>query len=254
MLSSFRLTFEVSRDQWSKLLQSRHRPLIKEYGVAILDTRDIDKFTERSDLHQLISTRHYSTRPLGRRRPPTTTRECVFANTNQVDQDEFPSIIAKSLRVRDAKSSSPGTCVRNIAIVGHSVKRDLRIFQRLGIDVLGIAPLVIILDTHNMARDVLGPTSTRLSGRAPISRLTLAAVLAEIGCHHGENELHNAGNDATYTLFALIALAIRSSQARVLRDHELAKLEHLIRITASRRLSIQQPSTLHPKLYDSLKS
>jgi hypothetical protein len=222
------IDLEVSRDERSKLLQSRHRPLIKEYGVAILDTRDIGRFTERSDLHQLISTRHYShysTRQLGRRRPPVTTRECTFANTNQVGQDEFPSIIAKSLRVRD------GTCVRNIAIVGHSVKHDLRIFQRLGIDVPSIAPLVIILDTHNMARDILGPTSTRLSGRAPISSLTLAAVLAEIGCHHGENELHNAGNDATYTLFALIALAIRSSQARVLRDHELAKLEYLIRIT-----------------------
>jgi hypothetical protein len=112
------------------------------------------------------------------------------------------------------------------------VKRDLRIFQRLGIDVLEIAPLVIILDTHNMARDVLGPSSTRLSGRAPISSYILGALLTEIGCRHDENELHNAGNDATYSLFALIALAIRSSQARVLQEHKLAKLEHLIRITA----------------------
>ncbi|KAK3934073.1 hypothetical protein QBC46DRAFT_359267 [Diplogelasinospora grovesii] len=228
------IDLEVSRDERSKLLQSSDRPLVKEYGVAILDTRDIGGCTDGIGLHQLISTRHYSTRPLERPRRPNRVaiRECIFAHTNQVDPYELPSIIAQSLCVRDAKAPSPRTCFRNIAIVGHSVKHDLRILQRLGIDILGIAPLLVILDTHNMARDVLGPTSTRLGSRAPISSFTLAAVLAEIGCSYDEAELHNAGNDATYTLFALLGLAVRSSLARTLNDAESAKLEDLIRTTA----------------------
>jgi hypothetical protein len=100
-------------------------------------------------LHQLISTRHYSTRPLERPQPSgrVPIRECIFTHTNQVDQDELPSIIAQSLRVEDTKAAPPLTCFRNIAIVGHSVKRDLLILQRLGIDILGIAPLVVI-STH----------------------------------------------------------------------------------------------------------
>lgn len=227
------IDLEVSRDERSYLLQSSiYRPLIKEYGVAILDTRDINECTDGSNLRQLISTQHYATRPVGTALP-RLDRECIFApSTTQIRQDKFPAIIAESLRVRDPKSRSRATRFRNIAIVGHSVKHDLRILQRCGIDVLGIAPLVIILDTHSMGRDVLGPTSTRLCGRAPIGSFTLAAVLAELSCHFDEDGLHNAGNDATYTLLALIALAIRSSQARVLQEHELAGLEHLIRITA----------------------
>lgn len=236
------IDLEVSRDERSKLLQSNDRPLIREYGVAILDTRDIGGYTDEKDLRQLVSTRHYSTRhysarPLQRPQRPARgpIRECIFTHMNQVDPDELPSIIAQSLRVEDTKAAPPPNCFRNIAIVGHSVKLDLRILQRLGIDIFGIAPLVVILDTHNMARDILGPTSTGLGGRAPISSFTLAAVLTEIGCPHNEAELHNAGNDATYTLFALLGLAVRSSQARKLNDAESVRLGDLIRTTAPRQ-------------------
>ncbi len=188
-------------------------------------------------MRQLVSTRHYSTRPLERPERPNRVpiRECIFTHTNQVDPDELPSIIAQSLRVEDAKVTLPPTCFRNVVIVGHSVKHYLRILQRLGIDIRGIAPLVVILDTHNMARDILGLTSTRLGGRAPISSFTLSAVLIEIGCPHDEAELHNAGNDATYTLFALLGLAIRSSQARRLNDAESMRLGDLIRTTTAPR-------------------
>lgn len=115
------------------------------------------------------------------------------------------------------------------------MKRDLRILQRVGINILSIAPHVVILDTRNMARDIPGPISTRLGGRTPISSFTLSAILAALGYSHDEADLHNARNDATCALFALLGLAVRSSQAKRLKNAESARLEHLVRITAPAR-------------------
>ena len=112
------------------------------------------------------------------------------------------------------------------------MKRDLWILQRPGFDILGTTPHVVILDTHNMARDIPGPTSTRLGGRTPISSFTLSAILAALGYSHDEADLYNARNDATYAVFVLLGLAVRSSQAGRLNNAEPARLEHLIRITA----------------------
>ena len=105
----------------------------------------------------------------------------------------------------------------------------------MGINILSIAPHVVILDTRNMARDIPGPISTRLGGRTPISSFTLSAILAALGYSHDEADLHNARNDATYALFALLGLAVRSSQAKRLNNAESARLEHLVRITAPAR-------------------
>ena len=125
MLSWFRLTLEVSRDERSKLLQSNDRPLIREYGIAILDTRDIGGCTDEKSLRQLVSTRHYSTQRLERPKPPgrVPIRKCIFTHTNQADLDKLPSIIAQSLRIEDIKAAPPLTCFQDIAIVGHSGSR-----------------------------------------------------------------------------------------------------------------------------------
>jgi hypothetical protein len=82
-----------------------------------------------------------------------------------------------------------------------------------------------------MARVVLGSGSTRLNGHTPILGFTLSAVLAELQVSHDETKLHNAGNDAAYTLLALFKLAIRRSEARTLSQPELTNLEHLGRLT-----------------------
>ncbi len=57
--------------------------------------------------------------------------------------------------------------------------------------------------------------------------LALGAALKEIKCKYDEDGLHNAGNDATYTIYAILLLGIRSSQARSLHDDELARLHQL---------------------------
>jgi hypothetical protein len=195
------------------------QPVIKEYGISTIDTRHLSRF-ERIEPQNIIVTRHFSTILKDK-----TIRECAFAETNKINQNELPSVIRESLQIQNSN-----TGFRNIIIFGHSVKPDLRILQRLGIDIFTIAPTVVILDTHNMAREVLGSNSIRLNGHAPIIRFTLAAVLAELQVPFDETKLHNGGNGATYTLFLLLKLAIRSGEARTLGKTESINLENLIRL------------------------
>jgi hypothetical protein len=53
-------------------------------------------------------------------------------------------------------------------------------------------------------------------------------------------DLHNAGNDATYTLHAMLMLAITSSQARELTAAETENLERL-QVIAQAELNVSRP-------------
>lgn len=226
------LNLEVSERQRLKALSSNHAPVIREYGVAILDPREIRGCTDKKGLRRLITTQHYQ-RDLAGKPDPTAPPigGCAFSHTNTVIESNFASVITSSLRVKDAKVTDGSTRFRNLAIVGHSLDGDLRILQQRGIDIGSIAPRVVFLDTHQMARAVLGPKSTRLGRHAPVNNFSLSAVLTELGFPHTADELHNAGNKATYTLFALLGLAVTSSQARRLDYAQflrLKQLEHLV--------------------------
>jgi hypothetical protein len=86
----------------------------------------------------------------------TDFQECVFAETHFVSQTNLAATIIASLRIVD--DSSPSSCsVRDIVLVGHSTKNDPRILQRLGVDFYKIAPVITILDTYKMTRNLLGP-------------------------------------------------------------------------------------------------
>lgn len=55
----------------------------------------------------------------------------------------------------------------------------------------------------------------------------MATVLARFGCQPHPSEFHNAGNDAVYTLFAMLLLAIKRADTRAaeLNEGESTSLE-----------------------------
>lgn len=114
-----------------------------------------------------------------------------------------------------------------MVIVGHSTKSDLKILQRLGVDIYVIVPVLAILETYLMARNLLGANAIFLKGTAPMTRFNLGALLAELKCLYEKLDLHNAGNDATFTLHAMLMLAIRSSESRGLDSVERENLARL---------------------------
>ena len=78
-----------------------------------------------------------------------------------------------------------------------------------------VALVLAILDTHLIARNLLGAS------------FKLGALLAELKCPYKSSDLHNAGNDATFTLHAMLMLAIKSPESREMGLVQREKLERL---------------------------
>lgn len=91
---------------------------------------------------------------------------------------------------------------RNIVLVGHDVGTDINYLKQLGYDVRNLSNLHELVDTSNMYRALhqqQNPTN-------------LGSILADLGI--SGSHLHNAGNDAVYTLQAMIGIALRAMQER----------------------------------------
>lgn len=87
---------------------------------------------------------------------------------------------------------------RNIILVGHDTKQDVAYLRKLGYDVYNLSNLMEEVDTASMWRYLTRDSNPR----------SLGVILAELGIT-GWN-LHNAGNDAVYTLQAMIGIAIKA--------------------------------------------
>jgi DNA polymerase III alpha subunit (gram-positive type) len=82
-------------------------------------------------------------------------------------------------------------------LVGHDIGADISFLQTIGYDVHNLSNLLETADTAYMWRYLKRESNPR----------NLGSILAELGII-GWN-LHNAGNDAVYTLQAMIAIAIK---------------------------------------------
>jgi len=222
------IDLEVSREERSKA----GVPLVREFGIATLDTRHLRCPASPSVAIKPILTQQFSTSHAFKDFldcDVTDFKECVFAETFFVSQIDLPTTITTCLQIQDDISCNPHT-LRNIVIIGHSIKSDLKILQRLGVDVYDTALVLAILDTDHIARKLLGPHSP-----TPMTCFKLGALLTELKCLYESSDLHNAGNDATYTLHALLMLVIRSSESRELG---LMQRENLERLWAVARMEL----------------
>ena len=81
---------------------------------------------------------------------------------------------------------------RPIILVGHDIQNDMRAVERAGYIIHHHAPVEAVLDTQDIAREVFRGTRS----------------LGDLCCKLGikAKNLHNSGNDATYTLLALLKM------------------------------------------------
>lgn len=188
---------------------SSEKPVVTQLGFARLDTRDINSLSLESDLRSLVSVSMFKddTLPTSRR----TRQQCIFAQAQSVSQHEVPATISRYLRIRDDTKKPETGKLRNIVLVGHSIEEDVKILHSLGIQVSDISPITAMLDTHTMSRCLLAPYDPDLR-KSPGQDFSLKGVLAQLGYHpYG---FHNAGNDATYALYAMLLLVMRQRAFR----------------------------------------
>jgi len=86
---------------------------------------------------------------------------------------------------------------RSIILVGHDLGQDINYLKKIGYDVYNLSNLLECVDTANIWKYMTRDNNPR----------KLAMILAELRLI-GWN-LHNAGNDAVYTLWALIGISVK---------------------------------------------
>jgi DNA polymerase III alpha subunit (gram-positive type) len=86
---------------------------------------------------------------------------------------------------------------RSIILVGHDVNADINFLRNIGYEVHNLSNLLEVVDTAAMWRYMKREANPR----------NLGSILAELDII-GWN-LHNAGNDAVYTLQAMIGISVK---------------------------------------------
>ncbi|OIW35230.1 hypothetical protein CONLIGDRAFT_46726 [Coniochaeta ligniaria NRRL 30616] len=190
---------EVDRGERDKPVSHPDFPAIKEVGLAVLDTRRVADASIPAG--QYICTQQFSSSNSFSDFLDcdiTDFRECVFCETLYVEAATLADTINETFQVRDEHTPDS---FRSIAIIGHSPVSDLRILCRIGVDVTKTTNVVAILDTHLMSQGLVG-LNPLLQG------FSLASLLEAFHLPFRRNELHNAGNDATYTLHLALAFVL----------------------------------------------
>lgn len=151
---------------------------IREVGIAMLDTRDISY----KKPNNVISSQHYRT--------VIDTKQFIFGTSIDIEQDKLVDLLKRLLFPEDQGRKR----ARKLILVGHGFSFEIQALRGLGIN-LALAPAVEdIFDTHYLGLEVFGQDFS-------LSRLTRQTGIQ--GSH-----FHNAGNDANFTLRAMLLLAI----------------------------------------------
>ena len=192
--------------------------LNSQMGVAILDSRDLISSPART----AISTYNFVTGSPSY--CAATTKKFLFNKTTIIHQQDILS---------NLESLIPQS--RNIILVGHDLRNDLRVLQLLGSNLH--TSIRGILDTLRIASRILPDIPIRLS-----------SILNELQCPF--QNLHTAGNDAYFTLRVLLLLAIKDYPKERFNSNHEKTLSALKAITS---VSIPRKPDLHLKNIRNIK-
>ncbi|KAH7170293.1 hypothetical protein EDB81DRAFT_774995 [Dactylonectria macrodidyma] len=101
---------------------------------------------------------------------------------------------------------------RNLVLVGHDISQDIRYLETLGIRLVNLKNLTRQVDTQEMCQAWQNETQGRGLGKI-LSQLEIPS-----------KNLHNAGNDAYYTVCAMFGIAvaqIREQEEKLKEKHEI---------------------------------
>lgn len=224
----------------------RNHNIITEIGISTLDTLDLVDVVpgeNGENWREKIRARHFRIHEHMHYTNKEFVHGCAdkfeFGTSEVISLEDAPRIIASCfkppfsrLATADeaaaswpaAESPLPGQAPadppkRALILVGHGTTQDIAYLQALGYNPLNLSTLLETLDTAALYRSLQ---------RDPQPK-SLGTVLYELGMAGWH--LHNAGNDAVYTLQATLAIAVREAARRgsreVGREREEAGRERL---------------------------
>lgn len=204
---------------------------ITEVGIATLDTRDlvgIAPGTDGEKWRPLIRTRHFRIKDYAHLVNSAFVQGCpdrfYFGESEMVTLAEAPTYVASCFQPPFGAHRANGVEhfydlmknlnlgeKRNLILLGHDTLGDVRYLQNLGFDPMKLPNLLEALDTAVMYR-----VWRREMQSTGLGRILYSFDIAG----HG---LHNAGNDAAYTMQAMLAICVRESSLRTSPELESIK-------------------------------
>ncbi len=195
--------------------------LVTEIGVSTLDTVDLlglQPGAKGKDWAAKIRSRHFRIREHSHRLNKVHVEGCPdkfdFGQSEWISKQDVVSVL-KGCFSPSRSACSSGTC--NAVLVGHDVAADMKYLKEFGFDVARM--ISDCIDTSDLYK------APRRDGR----QSALSTLLLQYGI--AAKYLHNAGNDARYTLRVMVAIALDGSQNR--RNAEEWEIEKRNRMEAA---------------------
>ncbi|KAI0391506.1 hypothetical protein F5Y17DRAFT_478627 [Xylariaceae sp. FL0594] len=183
----------VDVESWEK-----NHGLVTEVGLAILDTKDIENLPPGKNgeaWFKKIETHHLIIQERRNLINHKYVKGCPdafnFGKSEVVSIKEIDKAVGRI--IGDLESEDK----RSVIFVGHAIAEDLKYLMKIGYNHWRVPQIVDEVDTKDMFQRM----SLSNNGRG------LSGICSELGIH-GRN-YHNAGNDAAYTLQAMIAMAVK---------------------------------------------
>ncbi|KAE9965483.1 hypothetical protein BLS_007620 [Venturia inaequalis] len=220
----------------------RSNKIITEIGVATLDTLDligVPPGVSGKNWQSKIRARHFRIKEHQSYRNGEFVSDAAdqfeYGDSEFISLKDAPATIANCFK--PPFSSSDGTEAgegeekekRNIIFVAHDVNSDIQFLRQVGYDPLNLSNLLETLDTALLYR---------AHKRDPNAK-SVGNILCDFN-FRGWN-LHNAGNDAVYTMWIMLATCIREASGRGKNETELErqrKLEEDMRAAEERAREI----------------
>lgn len=198
-----------------------NQKLVTEIGISTLDTvdlRGLQPGAKGNNWTAKIRSRHFRIREHSHRLNKVHVESCPdkfdFGQSEWISKQDVVSVLKGCFNPSRSPYSS-GTC--KVVLVGHDIAADMNYLNELGFDVARM--IFDCIDTSDLYK------ASHRDGR----QCALSTLLLKYGI--AAKHLHNAGNDASYTLRVMVAIALDDSQNR--RNAEEWEIEKRNRMEAA---------------------
>ncbi|CAK7202642.1 hypothetical protein SEUCBS139899_005368 [Sporothrix eucalyptigena] len=182
---------------------------ITEIGFGILDTRDlvgVPPGLNCQNWMDLIRGRHLRIREhasmVNRRHVHGSENNFNFGTSEFIPLKDILRVVKSILQPQQAFGET-----RKVVLVGHDIKSDISLIKNIGFHV-----------TDDMFLDIVDTQDFYQHLRMKAHQASLKFILTDLEIEH--TFLHNGGNDAVYTLQAMVRIALKKRQDSIRRHLE----------------------------------
>lgn len=188
--------------------------IITEVGIASLDTRHLNGIApgpKGENWHDFILARHLRITENSHYENKHYINGCAnnfdFGQSEFINLDDICDVMEMAFNPVDENGDT-----RTVLFIGHDAEADINFLQKLSFNPLSPNHVLETLDTAHLYRALRRDNSTR----------SLATIFYDFDM--AGFYFHNAGNDAMYTMRALLTIVLADAQTRSMMPEDRERL------------------------------